>query len=382
MHHRAANSTTLGILGGGQLAMLLARAAQMRGVRVHLYLEKEEHAPAVELAQQIFMGDGWRDEAALLAFAQSCDVIALENEFVPVALLEKIAATTSVRFLPGLKAYGLFQNKAREKEHATSLGIPLAPWARVKTLQDVRTWQQEHPRLVLKTCEGGYDGYGNLVVDKSTLDKDIERFLKHGDVLAEAFLDFTHELAIVVAKQGKTVVAFPVAETIQSRQICHYVLAPARLPETILEKVRSHATALIEAAGDDGLFGVEFFLTPDGTVLYNEAAPRPHNSAHFTVDGCDVSQFAMIVNLVLGVELTTPQLLSPVIGMLNLLGTHHGSPRLEPEEEFLALEQGSLCLYGKPWSRPGRKMGHFNLRGDNAPAVLAQLQELQQRYQL
>jgi 5-(carboxyamino)imidazole ribonucleotide synthase len=382
MHHRAANATTLGILGGGQLAMLLARAAQMRGVRVHLYLEKEEHAPAVELAQQIFMGDGWRDEATLLAFAQSCEVIALENEFVPVALLEKIAATTSVRFLPGLKAYGLFQNKAREKEHATSLGIPLAPWTRVKTLKNVRTWQQEHTRLVLKTCEGGYDGYGNLVVDKNTPDKEIERFLKQGDVLAEAFLDFTHELAIVVAKQDAKIVAFPVAETIQSRQICHYVLAPARLPEATLEKVRSYATALVEAAGDDGLFGVEFFLTTDGTVLYNEAAPRPHNSAHFTVDGCDISQFAMIVNLVLCVELTTPQLLSPVVGMLNLLGTHHGSPRLEPEEEFLALKDGSLCLYGKPWSRPGRKMGHFNLRGDSAPAILAQLQELQQRYQL
>jgi len=382
MHHRAANTTTLGILGGGQLAMLLARAAQMRSVRVHLYLEKEEHAPAVELAQQIFMGDGWCDEATLLTFAQSCDVIALENEFVPVALLEKITQQTSVRFLPGLKAYGLFQNKAREKEHATSLGIPLAPWSRVKTLKDVRAWQAEHSRLVLKTCEGGYDGYGNLVVDKNTNDKDIERFLKHGDVLAEAFLDFTHELAIVVAKQGQTVVAFPVAETIQSRQICHYVLAPARLPEAILEKIRRHATALVEAAGDDGLFGVEFFLTPEGDVLYNEAAPRPHNSAHFTVDGCNISQFAMIIRLALGEPLTLPHLLSPVIGMLNLLGTHHGSPRLEPEEEFLALKDGSLCLYGKPWSRPGRKMGHFNLRGDNAPAVLAQLQELQQRYQL
>lgn len=382
MHHRAANSTTLGILGGGQLAMLLARSAQMRGVRVHLYLEKEEHAPAVEFAHQIFMGDGWQDETTLLAFAQSCDVIALENEFVPVALLEKIATTTSVRFLPGLRAYGLFQNKAREKEHATALGIPLAPWRRVKTLHDVRSWQQEHPRLVLKTCEGGYDGYGNFVVDKNTADKDIERFLNQGDVLAEAFLDFTHELAIVVAKQGDKIVAFPVAETIQSRQICHYVLAPARLPEAMLENVRSHAIAVVEAAAQDGLFGVEFFLATDRTVLYNEAAPRPHNSAHFTVDGCDVSQFDMIVNLAVGDELTTPQLLSPVVGMLNLLGTHHGSPRLEPEEEFLALKDGTLCLYGKPWSRPGRKMGHFNLRGDSAPAILAQLQELQQRYQL
>jgi phosphoribosylaminoimidazole carboxylase (NCAIR synthetase) len=90
----------------------------------------------------------------------------------------------------------------------------------------------------------------------------------------------------------------------------------------------------------------------------------------------------MIISLALGETLTPPQLLSPVIGMLNLLGTNHGNPRLEPEEDFLSLKEGNLCLYGKPWSRPGRKMGHFNLRGDNAPAVLAQLQELQQRYQL
>lgn len=382
MRHREKKVTTLGILGGGQLGMLLALAAKARLCHVHLYLEKEEHAPATPFADKVFIGEGWNDTKTISEFARTCDVILLENEFVPVKILSEVATQTGVKFLPELKAYGIFQNKAREKELATKASIGIAPWMRIKNLNDVRIFQESFGKIVLKTCEGGYDGYGNLVVTKETVDKDIQKFMKQGETLAEAFIKYSYEIAVVVATDGKKVVHFPVAETIQSQQICHYVLAPARLSETILDKVKTAATQLVQAAGGVGLFGIEFFITPKGDVLYNETAPRPHNSAHFTIDGCNVSQFDMLIHLALGEELPEPQLVSPVVGMLNLLGTRHGTPVLEPAEEFQALSEGKVCLYGKPWSRPGRKMGHFNLRGTNSSEVLAQLTELQQRYQI
>lgn len=382
MHLRETIPTALGILGGGQLGMLLALAAKARECSVHLYLEKEEHAPAVPFADKVFIGDGWNDTKNLIEFARTCDVILLENEFVPVKILSEVATQTGVKFLPELSAYGIFQNKAREKELATKAGIGIAPWMRMKNLNDVRIFQDSFGKIVLKTCEGGYDGYGNLVVTKEITDKDIQKFMKQGETLAEAFIKYSHEIAVVVATDGKKVAHFPIAETIQSQQICHYVLAPARLPEEMLEKVKIAATQIVKAAGGIGLFGIEFFITPKDEILYNETAPRPHNSAHFTLDGCNVSQFDLLIHLALGEELPEPKLISPVVGMLNLLGTRHGTPVLEPAEEFQALSEGKVCLYGKPWSRPGRKMGHFNLRGTNSSEVLAQLSELQQRYQL
>jgi len=371
MQHNMKNAATLGILGGGQLGMLLARAAKARSQRVHLYIEKEEHFPAMDWADQVFMGDGWNDEATLKKFAATCDVILLENEFSSADVL----ATTGARFVPELSAYRQFQNKEREKLLAASLGIPVVPWRRVRTLAEVRALGP----VVLKTAEGGYDGYGNLAVSAKTPDKHIERFLTQGTVLAEDYLDFAREVAVVVAKSGEQVVSFPVAETIQEKQICHFVIAPARLATATLTRVQEYAERLIQGARGDGVFGVEFFITQDGGAIYNETAPRPHNSAHFTLAACDLSQFDMIVRLALNETLTTPTLTSQVVGMLNLLGTRHGPPELTPTEEF---SDGQLCLYGKPWSRPGRKMGHYNLTGNSSEAVLARLQELKQRYQL
>jgi 5-(carboxyamino)imidazole ribonucleotide synthase len=371
MRHTKKNAATLGILGGGQLGMLLARAAKARDLRVHLYIEKEEHFPAMDWADQVFMGDDWSDIFTLKNFAASCDVILLENEFVPADLL----AATPTKFVPELTAYRQFQNKEREKLLAASLGIPVVPWRRVHTIAEVRALGP----VVLKTTEGGYDGYGNLVVTTKTPDKNIERFLEQGTVIAEDQLAFTHEVAIVVARAGDNVVSFPIAETIQEKQICHYVIAPARLPADVLARVQDYAERLVRGAQGDGVFGVEFFVTSDGQVIYNETAPRPHNSAHFTLAGCDLSQFDMIVRLALGEELIKPTLTSQVVGMLNLLGTRHGPPELKPADEF---KEGQLCLYGKPWSRPGRKMGHYNLTGASSEVVLEQLRDLQQRYQL
>lgn len=382
MHHRAAKDTTLGILGGGQLGMLIALAAKKRGLKVHLYLDKEEHAPATPYAEKVFMGEGFSDATHLTEFVKSSDVVVLENEFVPAHILQSILATHPRRFVPDLRAYEIFQNKALEKLLAFNASLAVVPWKKVTSLKDISDMLQLHGRLVLKTCYGGYDGYGNMVVDARTSESQMKSFLSRGNVLAEAFLDYKCELSVVIARGANACVAFPVAETIQQNQICHYVCSPARLSSEESELLQFQAKSLIEASGGVGLFGVEFFQTHDGRFIYNETAPRPHNSAHFTLTGCNVSQFDSLIELALDESLTVPQLVTPAIGMLNLLGTRHGPPHLEPLEDFTAHKSGELCLYGKPWSRPGRKMGHFNLPGERIDVILSQLEELKLRYQL
>jgi 5-(carboxyamino)imidazole ribonucleotide synthase len=289
---------------------------------------------------------------------------------------------TGVRFIPDLNSYSLFQNKKFEKQAAQRAGLSTVPWISVNSLKEVNDFLKVHKRLILKTSTGGYDGHGNLFVDQETSASDIEKFLNRQDVLAEAFIDFKYEVAIVVARANEKTIHFPIAQTIQKNHICHFVIAPATLPAEVEDSIIKLAIKLVDSLNADGLFGIEFFVTHDHQVFYNESAPRPHNSAHFSIDACSYSQFEAIVNIALEKELQQPLLTTSVVGMLNLLGTHHGPAKLEPREEFEQFKNGHLCLYGKPWSRPGRKMGHFNLKGERASEILSQLQDLQIRYQL
>ncbi len=372
----------IGILGGGQLGMLLARQCQPWGLPVRLYSETPGRTPAHLFAQEVVEGHGWRDLQALRRFLAGVDVALLENEFIPAELLAEASAGLPVRFLPSLEAYAIFQDKRREKELARKAGVPTPDFAPVSTMEELRPWIERWGDLVLKTCQGGYDGMGNLSVDVRTPEEDIRRFLARGPCLAERKVSLAKEMAVVVARFRGTTRLFPLAETIQHDHICHQVLAPARLSPAQAAELTEQAIRLVEASGGEGLFGLEFFLTTDGKILYNETAPRPHNSAHFTLDACDVSQFAAVIHMALGQVPPPPRLRRPCAGMLNLLGTQAGPPALSPLEAFTADPDGALWLYGKSASRPGRKMGHYTLLGEDASLVLERLTSLQRRYSL
>ncbi len=381
MNRRATNKLRVGVLGGGQLGMLLARALPPV-CHIVGYQESTGSHPATPYFHEIIEGRGWGDASALERFFSACDVVLFENEFVPLELLAKLAEGKDLLLVPDLASYGVFQHKIREKEAAQRAGIPVAPWTAVASLQEVEDFRRFHQRLVLKTARGGYDGYGNLVVDASTSPAKIQEFLSRGECLAEAFVNFQGELAVVVTRSAEGVFFFPIAETLQENNICHFVLAPARISQALAQKIFGAATQLLESIDARGVFGIEFFYGEGDEIFYNESAPRPHNSAHFTLDGCDQSQFELIARLAQGLPLSAPVLTTPVVGMLNLLGTQNGPAQLRPKERFTALEDGKLWEYGKEHSRIGRKMGHFNLRGRDHASVLAQLQTLKQGYSL
>lgn len=379
MLKRDPKSTTLGILGGGQLGMFLAQKAQELGFTVHLYIESDSEVPARAFAHQVFIGNGLFDQEKLAGFVSSCDVVVLENEFVPVELLRSLPQTP---FVPDLDSYEIFQNKYLEKQLALKAGIKVADFSLVQSLEDVQAKTHEWGKLVLKTCRGGYDGTGNLTVNPGTSPDQIVHFLSRGPCLAERWVVFTHEVAVMVVRSETQEMVFPVAETIQHGHICHQVIAPARLSSELNSRIQKSALKLIREAQGVGLFGVEFFITQEEEIFYNETAPRPHNSAHFTIEGCTLSQFEANLLVAFHSTLPEPKLISPSVGMLNLLGTEGGTNHLVPSELFENDSRGHLWLYGKKESRPGRKMGHYTLLGEKPSVILEKLTNLQQRYQL
>lgn len=377
MHHRASNRLIVGILGGGQLGMLLARQARQWGLHVRVYLEREGTAPARSFAQEVVIGQGWSDREALARFAQGCQVVLLENEFVPAELLSELKVPT----FPNLAAYGIFQDKLKEKELALACDVPVPPFLPVSTTAEVEVFLHEYKYGVLKLRQGGYDGFGNLSLTPATPAAEVERFLARGPCLVEAHIPFQMEVAVMVVRSQNQERIFPIAETIQQNHICRQVLAPARVSSETRLLINQYARAIVTKAEGLGLFGLEFFVLEDGSVLYNETAPRPHNSAHFTIEACAYSQFEALLRVALDLPFPSCELTTPCVGMLNLLGTRSGPPELEPLADFLD-GKGQLWLYGKEESRPGRKMGHYTLTGDSPQEVLARLSELQLRYAL
>lgn len=354
----------VGILGGGQLARMTAEAASQLGIGVAT-LEREAGSTAARIAAREVVG-GWTDQGALAALAKGALAVTLENEFVEVAALEYLARL-GVPVYPTARTLAIVQDKLEQKRFMRDAGVPVPEFAVVVTPDDVLSaadaWGWP---LVLKARRNGYDGYGNATLRAP---EEIEAaFTRLGwperQLLVEAWVPFARELAVMVARgrDGECVV-YPVVETIQQNHICHVVRAPASGDPAVLARAAEVARRAVEAVDGVGVFGVELFETAEDTVLYNEIAPRPHNSGHYTIEGCATSQFENALRAVLGLPLGSTQMVAPAAVMVNLLGTRSGPARTEGLSAALAVPGAHLHIYGKLASRPGRKMGHITALG-------------------
>ena len=377
MHMSHIFEFTLGIYGDGQLARLLVESCEKQNITPLVYTLNERESPCRGLCV-LQQGKNWTDKKSFTEFAQRCEFIVLENEFVPAEFLleaEQYGAT----ILPNAQSFAKISNKLKQVELAESLNIKVPDYL-VITSPD-HLLQVKLPAM-LKSLSGGYDGYGNFTF--KTLDqlKDAKKFIEaRGPALAQEFIFFDQEVAVLVAGDGKEYFSFPVVETIQEKNICHFVLTPPRFSEAIQKKVKAAALKLIKSIQGKGLFGVEFFIR-GSQVIFNEIAPRPHNSGHYSIEACDYSQFDALVKLMKGTPLTQPVLTRPVAGMLNLLGTHNGKAAFKGDDSFHTNREGFLHLYGKEDSRIGRKMGHYTLLGQDQETVLQTLTHLKARYEI
>ncbi len=354
--------TRLGILGGGQLAQMLTQAAISLGIETAIF-ERSPDSPASRLTQHQVVGQ-WDDEAALNTFAAMCDLVTLENEFVDADVLRRLEAM-GLPVYPTSDTLGAIQDKLLQKQAMEAAGLSLPPFRAVNSPDDVLDAANDYGYpLVLKTRRDGYDGYGNATLHRL---EDIypawERLSRGGrELYLEAFVPFTHELAVMVVRGHKgDMQVYPVVETVQQNHICHIVRAPAEISPEIAAEASALARKAVEAVKGVGVFGVELFLLADGQVLYNEIAPRPHNSGHYTIEGCATSQFENHLRAVIGWPLGATYLRAPAVVMVNILGERNGTARIHGIKAALTIPGAALHLYGKRQVRVGRKMGHITV---------------------
>ncbi|HLZ22460.1 MAG TPA: 5-(carboxyamino)imidazole ribonucleotide synthase [Ktedonobacterales bacterium] len=354
----------VGILGGGQLARMTAEAAARLGIEVAI-LEREGGSPAGRIGAREVIG-GWADHEALRTLAENTLAVTLENEFVDAPALDWLAAR-GVPVFPTGRTLAAVQDKLAQKRFMRDAGVPVPEFAGVTAHEDItRAAAAWGWPVVLKARRNGYDGYGNATVrGPDDIAPACERLgWPARDLLVEAWVPFVRELAVMVARgRGGACVVYPVVETIQRDHICHLVRAPAPVSAAVAARAAAMARRAVEAIGGIGVFGVELFETADGGVLYNEIAPRPHNSGHYTIEGCITSQFENHLRAVLGLPLGSAAMTAPAAVMVNLLGTRNGPARADGLAEALAISGAHVHIYGKLASRVGRKMGHVTALG-------------------
>ncbi|GMV52851.1 MAG: 5-(carboxyamino)imidazole ribonucleotide synthase [Chlorobi bacterium] len=364
---------TLGILGGGQLAKMTAQAAQRMGLRVAI-IEHASNSPAGMLTKLEFTG-GWDSEESVQQFIEASDVITLENEFIPPEVLEKFAEKRLL--YPTVETMRLVRDKFTQKQTFAGIGIPTPHFAKIIDREDLIAFGKQYGYpFVVKTRTHGYDGHGNATVNReSEIDIAWNRFMGGGKpraLYAESFVTAAKELAVMVArnKRGETAV-YPCVQTIQQGHICVTVLAPAPIEEHLQKQAQEIALACVEAVGGIGVFGVEMFLTPDDKIIFNEIAPRPHNSGHYTIEACHVSQYENHVRAVLNLPLGAGTMQVPAAAMINMLGERNGNGIPDNILDVLKIDDVVLHLYGKKEVRMGRKMGHLTVTANTVDEAFA-----------
>ena len=369
----------IGILGGGQLARMSAYQAYKLGFEVAI-LEKKAQSPAGQLTKYEYVG--WvNDKNLIKKFISHCDIITLENEFIDYKDLEFIELLGK-KVLPSSKTISLIQDKFIQKQTFLRNGLPVPAFVEVKNSSGYKSVSKKlGNKFVLKSRKMGYDGYGNaLVTDEKSYNDGINKLSdRHSDLMAEEFVEFKKELAVMIARTQTETIAYPVVETIQKNHICHTVIAPAQISLKLQKNVKEISIRAVEAVRGIGLFGIELFITGDNKILLNEMAPRPHNSGHYTIEACTTSQFENHVRAVLGLPLGSAEMVKPFAVMINLLGKKEGPGMVADYKESLKNEYLHLHIYGKDLSRPGRKMGHITMLGDKIEPVLSELKKIERK---
>ncbi len=382
----------IGIVGGGQLAWMLAEAARAGDVALHVQTPAE-HDPAVRLASSVVQA-GVRDAAGTRELARRCSAISFENEWVDLEALAPLAAD-GVCFVPSLEALRPLVCKRSQRELLDRLHLPAPRWLPLDQLlppAPPAAAAQADPGagpaagadaaaaepgagpawalpagfrfpVVAKAATGGYDGKGTVVLRCL---EDLEALLEQiepRDWILEEFVAFEQELALVAGRDRRgEVVCFPLAQTHQHQQVCDWVLVPAQASHAVEQAARNIAASLLTALDYVGVLSIEFFYGPAGLQV-NELAPRTHNSGHYSIEACTLSQFALQLQLVSGQGAQEPELSAAGALMVNLLGYGPASADdfADRRQALAALPEAHLHWYGKRGPCLGRKLGHLTL---------------------
>lgn len=363
---------TIGILGGGQLGRMIALEARAMGYGIAV-LDPTPNCPTAQIADHHIVAT-YDDPIAAKKLAAVSDLVTYEFENVSAKTAAQLEQGSS---LPqGYRLLATIQNRLREKQAIEAAGVKVAPYVAVNSVNDLEIGISKLGLpVVLKSADGGYDGKGQLVIHNATdITAANNMFLESDQTwVLEKFINFNKELSVIVARNERgEIQTYPVVENIHRHNILFITMAPAQITTKITEQAQVIASSLAEHFNLVGLLAIELFLVETGDLIVNEVAPRPHNSGHFSQQGCHTSQFEQHVRAVCGLPLASPKLIHPVM-MINILGQHLDQV-LSAFPSFPA--NWKLHLYGKSKTRPWRKMGHINILTNDFKTTLKQLKEI------
>lgn len=368
--------STIGILGGGQLGRMLILAGRTLGYRFHVF-EPSGPCPAGMVADREINAP-YSDREALKKFADSVDIITLEFENIPIDVLDYLSERKPV--MPGGQVLHICQHRQREKDFLKHNNLPCVSFEYADSPASLaRALDAVGFPCVIKTAAFGYDGKGQIKLSSaenaSNPETLWERLNKPQRVVVEEWIEHKGEFSVICARKADgSKHIFPMAENIHVNHILHASIVPARVDEKIQSAGETLAREVADKLNVVGLIAIEFFLHKEGYLIINEMAPRPHNSGHYTIDGCITSQFEQHIRAITDLPFGATELHSATV-MINLLGNLWKSG--EPDwHELLSNPRAKLHLYDKGESRPGRKMGHFCIIDSTAEKAFTQAEKL------
>lgn len=367
-------ATRIGIIGGGQLGLMISEAARQMGYAQVTVLDPTPACPAATMAEQIV--GSLKDPAALSRLAQQADILTYEIEHINTPALQDLQQQ-GVHIYPAPDSLAIIQDKYVQKEFLQQQHIPVAPFRAVASANDIEHAAQVlgYP-LVLKAKRDAYDGRGNARIQGP---QDIEAaMIRLGDreLYVEQCLNLAKEIGLMVARNGHGEIAtHPVVEMLHERDICQTVFAPAPIATSLQAEAQDIARRAIGYLQGAGIFGVEMFLDTAGKLWLNEIAPRPHNLGHYSIEACETSQFAQHLRAITNLPLGPTNMLYPAAVMINILGTRNGLAELRWSESY-DHEHVFLHIYGKRETRVDRKMGHITVVGEELDKVYQQAQDM------
>lgn len=362
----------LGVLGGGQLGRMFAIAAHQMGYRVTV-LDPDKDSPAGRIADQ-FICAAYTDRAAVQQMHEQCAAVTTEFENIPAETLNQLAQQLPVR--PDAQSVAIAQNRIAEKRYLQHNGFAVAPFAVIEQITDVAAVQNLFPGI-LKVSQFGYDGKGQRRVDNCDELAAAFEDLKAVPCVLEKKLPLQCEISVVLARTADGgIESFPAIENQHVNGILDISIVPARVSPLLVQQADKAARRLADTLDYTGVLCVEFFILPDGQLLINEIAPRPHNSGHFSIDACVTSQFEQQVRALCNLPLGNTTLHQPCV-MINLLGDvwQGGDPDWT---KVFRESSAKLHLYGKNEARTGRKMGHFTVLDDTVEKALIKAQHIRE----
>jgi 5-(carboxyamino)imidazole ribonucleotide synthase len=364
------NPIKIGIIGGGQIGKMIAQEAKRMSLKV-VILDPSRDCPASTLCDRLIVAD-FKDENKIRDLAKSADVITYEIELANSKALKTLELKNYPIF-PSPHSLYLIQNKFRQKKFLKENNLPVPEFKKINSINDLLLVAKrfEYP-LMLKACEDSYDGRGNYLIKcKEDISIAYNSF-QNREMFAEKYVDFKTEISIMVARNKKGQIAtFPIAENIHKNNVLDTTIVPANISPKINEAAEIIAQNVVTCLNDIGIFGIELFVSNKDEIFINEIAPRPHNSGHYSIEGCSISQFEQHLRTILNFPLSKPELVRPTV-MKNILGPPNfsGTYRIIGLSKLLSLPSTKIHLYGKRITSPGRKLGHITCTGRTLEEVI------------